>query len=367
MMKYSLRKTACAAVTALFFLLCAFFSLGMLIPGAAETAEGGEIPRLVTEDGLSPTWRDDFENWFSKHFAFRDRLVTAFSAFRETVFCTGNDQVIVGRDGFLFFADTLDGYTGENSMTREELEDAADAVLRLSSYAGERGVPFLFVCAPNKNTVYGEYMPRSVPRRAEETDLSDLTRLLLLLDERGVRTLDLRPILAEAKGDRLLYLKRDTHWNAEGARMAAKAILESAGWEVPYWMSRPLSTEVSRRFEGDLDSLLYPGEGRSEEDHILLLEDGYHYKGNYRTPMDMRVETENDFGVWQGSLLVFRDSFGNALIPYLGNTAEHALFARSNPYRIDFLNDADYDLVLLEIAERNLRDLIGSDARAAGE
>ena len=41
------------AVAAVFFVLCAFFSLGMLLPGAADAADGGEMPRLLTEDGLS--------------------------------------------------------------------------------------------------------------------------------------------------------------------------------------------------------------------------------------------------------------------------------------------------------------------------
>ena len=367
-MEHTGHKTAYLIVTALFFLSCAFFSLGMLIPGAAETADGGDMPRLVTEEGISPTWRDDFENWFSKHFAYRDRLVTAFSHLRESVFRTGNDQVIVGKNGFLFFSETLDCYTGANPMTEEELEDAAEAVANLSAYAAERGVPFLFVCAPNKNTVYGEYMPSSIPKREEETDVSDLTRLLNLLDGRGVKTLDLRPVLEAEKnaGDRLLYHKRDTHWNGEGARIAAKAILEAVGWEVPDWTNRPL-TAVTKTFEGDLDSLLYPGEERYSEDFVLALEDGFIYKGNYRTPMDMRVETENRMMAGHGSVLMFRDSFGNALIPQIGNAAEHVLFNRANPYRIDMIDGGGYDLVILEIAERNLRDLIGSDARAAGE
>ncbi len=364
MMKHSEHKGLYLTVTAAFFLLCAFFSLGLLIPGAAETAEGGDMPRLVTEDGISPAWRDDFEIWFSKHFAFRDRLVNAYSALRETVFHTGNDQVIVGKDGFLFFADTLDCYTGADPMTKEELTAAADALENLSDYAEARGVPFLFVCAPNKNTIYGEYMPDAVPRRSEETDASDLTRLLILLDRRGVNALDLRPVLAEAKGEGLLYHRRDTHWNAEGARIAAKAILEAAGLTPPVWMNQPL-TAVSRTFEGDLDALLYPSAERYDEDYVRALEDGYVYKGNYRTPMDMRVETEN--GMEQGSVLMFRDSFGNALIPLFGNAAEHVLFSRANPYRVDWLNDGEYDLVIVEIAERNLRDLIGSDARCAGE
>jgi hypothetical protein len=358
------KKLCETAAIAVFFALCLFFSLGMLLPGAADAADSGELPRLVTEEGLSPTWRDDFENWFSKHFAYRDTLVDVFSLFREKVFRTGNDQVIAGRDGFLFYAETLDCYTGADPMTDEELREAADALANLSDYAAKHGVKFVFLCAPNKNTVYPDKMPANVPR-AEGP--SDLDRLLPLLAERGVAAVDVRGVLAEAARTELVYHKRDTHWNAEGARIAAAAVLSAAGEAVPAWMEQPL-TVLTHDFEGDLDALLYPGRTRYDEDFVLALEDGFMYRGNYKTPMDMKVETQKLYAAGAGgSVLLFRDSFANALIPMFGHTYGRAVFSRANPYRIDWLENEEYDLVVAEIAERNLRDLIGSDGRIAGE
>ena len=347
------------AVTAVFFALCAFFSLGMLLPGGTDAADGGEIPRLVTEDGLSPTWRDDFETWFSGHFAFRDTLVDAFSAIKERLFYTGNDKVIVGEDGFLFFADTLACYTGTDPMTDEELTAAADALRALSDYAAERGARFVFLCAPNKNTVYGDKMPATVPRASAP---SDLDRLLPLLAERGVTAADVRGLLRDAAGSVTVYHRRDTHWNAEGARIAAAAVLEAAGEEVPAWLKDPLTT-LTHDFIGDLDAQLYPKRTRYDDNFAPNREPSFSYEGNYKTPMDMSVNTVNERA--SGSVLMFRDSFANALIPFFGELYGAASFSRANPYRIDRLEENGADLVVVEIAERNLRDLIAAAARIA--
>ncbi len=356
--------------TAAFFALCVFFSLGMLLPGAADAADSGDMPRLFVDGKISETYRDDFEEWFSKHFAYRDILVDAFSVLKEKVFRTGNDQVIVGRDGFLFFAETLPDYTGSAPMTDEELTAAADALKNLSDYAREHGAKFVFLCAPNKNTIYPEKMPLTVSSRGEAP--SNLDRLLPLLVERGVNCADVRPALLAAKEERLVYHRRDSHWNNEGARIAVNAVLEAA--DIPLDLFGEPLTAMTRDFRGDLDSLLYPKTPRYDDEYVLDLGDRFRYLSGGSGPMNLDILTQygSDKGLGMGRSLVFRDSFGSALIPYFASCSGSARFHRALPYRIDLLEDAqggttiDTDLVVVEIAERNLRNLIGSDARIAG-
>jgi len=352
----------------LFFALCVFFSLGMLLPGAADAAEGGDMPHLLVDGRISETYRDDFEEWFSKHFAYRDILVDAFSVLKEKVFHTGNDQVLVGRDGFLFFDETLADYTGSDPMTDEELNDAADALKNLSDYAEAHGAKFIFLCAPNKNTIYPEKMP-ALTKRSADPDASNLSRLLPLLDERGVRYADVRAALLEAKEERLVYHKRDTHWNNEGARIAVNAVLEKAGIPLDLF-GEPLE-KMTRDFRGDLDSLLYPRTPRFDDEYVLNLGDRFQYVtgGSGLMNLDIVTQQVSDKIIGMGRSLVFRDSFGSALIPYFASCSGSAQFHRALPYRIDLLEDPgtgetiDTDLVVVEIAERNLRNLIGSDAR----
>ena len=88
-MKFNCKRIGTLLFCVLFFCLCAFFSLGMLIPGASSAVEGAEMPKLITDGRISDGFGDDFETWFSKRFAFRGKVVDLFSQLKETVFATG--------------------------------------------------------------------------------------------------------------------------------------------------------------------------------------------------------------------------------------------------------------------------------------
>ena len=356
-MKKILQLVYCA----LFLLPCAIFSLGMLIPGAAVSAEGAAMPVFMTGPSITTINQDfgnEFEEYFSKSFAFRGKVVDTFAAMKLAIFGEGNDQVIAGRDDFLFFAETLDSYTGDNAMTDGEISAAADSLAALHAYAEEHGADFLFIAAPNKNSVYPEMMPA---RYTMEAQSRDLDRLYAALDARGVPYLDLRPILDAAKSERLLYHKRDTHWNTEGARIAWEAIGGTLALALPDFDGAGV-TEVSD-FKGDLDTLLFPSREMFDDNTVYNLDGQYIFTSAYATPMDMTITTR---GAGSGRLLMFRDSFANALIPLMAATFAETQLERAVPYRMDLLESAPADYVIVEIAERNLRTLIGADERIRG-
>lgn len=345
---------------ALFFIPCAFFSLGMLIPGAANAAEGAEMPSFVeVGDTLTVNTKigSEFEEYFAKSFAYRNKVVDAFSTLKAGVFKEGNEQVVIGKDNFLFFADTLDSYTGANAMTDGEINAAADSIQALYNYSREHGASFLFVCAPNKNSIYPEMMPS---RYVMQTENRDLDRLHAALEARGVPYLDLRRILTEAKDTGvvypLVYHKRDTHWNNEGARIAAEAIADTLGFTLPDFSA--YGPTYTRDFEGDLDGLLYPAAVKYDNNTAYDLSSLYAFASAYTSPMQMSITTR---GGGENKLLMFRDSFANAMFPFLATGFGEARFERG--YTIDQLGSYEADTVILEIAERNIRELIGCDAR----
>ena len=55
-----------------------------------------------------------------------------------------------------------------------------------------------------------------------------------------------------------------------------------------------------------------------------------------------------------GSLLMFRDSFGNSLYPYMADSFFEARFSRAMPYDLSLLDDSDTDTLVIEIVERNI-------------
>ncbi|MCQ2433398.1 MAG: hypothetical protein MJ175_12415, partial [Clostridia bacterium] len=329
-MKTKLKTIALILFCIFFFGMCTFFSLGMLIPGASEAAEGAEFPHFLEDGKISREFGTDMESWFSKRFAYRGTVVNAFAALKERLFTTGNDQVVVGEDGFLFFAETLDCYMGNNPMTDKEVNAAADSLAALYDYADEHGAKFLFVCAPDKNTIYPEMMPSRYRKTEAPTDLD---RLYDALEERGVPHLDLRPVLTAAKEVELIYHKRDTHWNGIGARAGYLAMMEALSLPVPGEL--PTEPTRVRDFDGDLDSLMYP-EGAEHDDHVFYDASAlYAYTSAFSTPMDMQITTRSAGKA--GNLLFFRDSFGNALIGDFACSFQNMRMERAIPYRIDLL------------------------------
>lgn len=348
------KKILLGIFCAVFFGICALFSLGMLIPGASVAVEASEdMPEFISDGKINDDFGDQFENWFSKNFAFRGKVVDLFSEIRASLFKTGNDQVIVGKDGFLFFADTVDSYTGLDPMTADEIDGAAKSLLAMSDYAKDHQSKLLFMCAPNKSTVYPDMMPS---RYVKCDGMTDLDMLYSKLDELDVDYIDLRETLAEASGSELIYHKRDTHWNGLGALYAFQAMAERE--EIAY---EDFGEKISvSNFEGDLDSLLYPDKVMYDDNITFNFDGRFIYTSAYTTPMDMQITTR---GGGSGKCLMFRDSFANAMIPYIASSFSEVRFERANPYRIDMLDTYQADLVIVEIAERNLRDLIGADSR----
>ena len=104
-------------------------------------------------------------------------------------------------------------------------------VENLAKTAASKGARFLFAPAPDKNTIY----PEKMPARYIRNENTDLDRLFAELSARGLDDIfiDLRPILTDAKNERLVYHRRDTHWNQDGALTSLGAIADRLGFSLP--------------------------------------------------------------------------------------------------------------------------------------
>jgi len=362
-----MKKTFYILFCAAFMGACLFFFAGAVFFPPDTDAEGRELspfPAFMEDGQINTAFFTELDTYLTERFSLRQKLISANNHLKETVFATGSNQVIVGRNGFLFYGDTVGDYTGDARLTDEEIGQAADALLLLSEYCAAHDAEFIVAVAPNKNTIYGDNMP-AVYRRC--TEATNLDRLHDALRERGVSYTDLRAALLDS--DTLLYHKRDTHWNGMGALAAYNAILDSAG--IAHERYESFSPRTTADFPGDLDGMLYPGEKRYDENTVpdFDFSEGFIYTGAAASDMDLSITTR---GGGTGSVLMFRDSFGSALIPYFSTAFAQARYERAVPYRIDILEQYDADLVIVEIAERNIEQLITAadrlmDGEAAAE
>ena len=197
-------------------LLCLVPAVGMLLPREAETG-GNEVlaqpPAFRTAGGqLNADYLPQLMGYVEDNYFGRRELVSAWSAFNQTVLRTSiADNVVLGKDGWLYFGDTLNDYTGAELMTDREIFCAARNLALIQEFCERQGARFLFVIAPNKNSLYPEHMPEltvSGQRRNAQ-------RLLEQLAAQRVPYVDLFSLFREQ--DETLYFTQDSHWNSKGA------------------------------------------------------------------------------------------------------------------------------------------------------
>lgn len=343
-----------SAFTALLLLLCLLPSLGMLLPAQEGEAGGNQAlsraPALRDAEGRwNPSYLSQMQDYAGDNFYLRQEMITAWSALNAQVLRSSiTEDVLLGTDGWLYFADTLPDYAGLDPMSDRELFSAARNLSLMAEYCESQGARFLFTVAPNKNSLY----PERMPGLTASCEPHDAERLEAELARWGLNAnyLDLFSLFRGQ--EETLYFKTDSHWNGKGAALAADEINRALGRSSGYFDS-PFVPEESHK--GDLYDMLYPAGGGLEEDQVYGGELSFEYDAPIRSAENLTIMTH---GGGEGSLLMFRDSFGNNLYLYLADSFDAALFSRSMPYRLDLAAQREADYVVAELVERNLRYLI---------
>ncbi len=332
--------------------ICLILSVPLLLlpfsqDTSAEKRQLSEFPQLVAEDGVNMDFFSELDTWLAEHFPFRSEIISTNNLLKAKLFgVSDEDQVIVGKNDWLYFSQTLPDYFGENAMTDAQLQQIVTTLSLMDEYVTQSGGEFVFAVAPNKNTIYPEYMPAHYRPTQNATNLD---RLTALLEEKSFFA-DLQSALSGSEEQ--VYHARDSHWNNQGALIAWREMMAVAGrtdelfYEADYtW---------NQNWRGDLEDMIFPSFSFMDWQADYNVDWTYQITSNFRSEEDILITTENDSG--EGSLLIFRDSFGNSLFPFFAQSYQNAVFSRAVPY--DLRQIDAYDTVMIEIVERNLSNLI---------
>ena len=342
-----------------FIVILAIPSLGMFIFGASESENGEELAMPVLyseEEGFNKEYLQQLGALFESRFALRQQMVTAYSQITGKIFDTSSQSgVITGTGDWLFYSDSLPDYQRTNILTDRQLHNAVRNLELVDEYCGNSGIEFLFVIAPNKNTLYPEYMPYYlVPGEGP----SNRELLDDLLTDTQVNFTDFGRYDTFLDPDAVYYFHRDSHWNNVGAAIASSSILSSLG--VPHHDYSSDGTYIGEPHRGDLEQMIYPTDSASEYETVFDVMPSFTYDAPVESNFDFRIGTS---GSGESSLLMYRDSFGSALVPFMAEPFGHAFFSRSNSCQItDFISN-NPDFLVMEKAERFIPQLCTSPSR----
>jgi hypothetical protein len=296
-------------------------------------------PRPYGNALLSLDYYRSLDQYFKRTFSLRRPLIVAKSWLDYHLFRTTDATgVHIGRSGWLYSRKAIDDYR------KEACKEAADmgrlflelqALERIIEASGRR---FFFIVAPNKSTVYPEYVG-FVP----DTTQCRLSRYDLLLENMAEYPLGsfvrLDEDLWNAKEDgALLYDKTSTCWNGLGALVAARAIRQRIVDGQPE--EGPVDLRVSSAVDkGDLYTQALRLPSSAEETSAQGLE-------NRKRP-DLPTG------------LVYGDAFTYNLLPYAAEAFNQLDVITSDrvPSRHHGENLRAYNVIFLERAESELAAL----------
>jgi len=222
------RRRVDITVAALFLLFLAAPTLARLLgvrEVAIENRELAAAPEPSATALLDPEFFEAFSRYFTDHLPLRARLVRLNSWIDYHWFeDSSSPSVLMGRDGWLFLADSVEVPCHAAPTLRHLLETASqlDGLLR------EAGIDFLFYLAPNKSAIYPEYLPerRNLSRRRRECITSRRVFRSALTERGAPWLLDLWAPLASARRDGLpVFSPLARHGNPDMAVVTARELV----------------------------------------------------------------------------------------------------------------------------------------------
>lgn len=200
----------------------------------AERRMLSRFPSISTGLNSFVDFARGFDAYYQDHFGLRELLIHRYhremgKRFRNVRL----PDVVVGRDGWFFYSgeDVLDDLTGALAFEPKEVERLAETVKARRRWLEGQGIFYLVAVAPNKQSIYPEYLPAYVPRTDAPSRLD--AAVAALNSDPASRIIDLRPILLDAGKEKRLYDKTDTHWNSLGAYVAYREVMKEVARRFP--------------------------------------------------------------------------------------------------------------------------------------
>ncbi len=171
------------------------------------------------------------EAWHADTFGLREPLLSLENLCALVLWNKApHPRLLMGHAGWIFFTaeDSRDIWRGLYPIPPTLAEDWCSAVRSRASWFRSQGIAYLYVVAPNKESVYPDYLPAS-ERSFGPTPLDVLARAAEA--DPALPLLDLRPaLIAERVHDRaeagdFVFHPHGTHWTERGGFAASQAIV----------------------------------------------------------------------------------------------------------------------------------------------
>jgi len=285
------------------------------------------------------------------------------------------DPVVLGRDGWAFYNDQIEQNfsqaIGRRYLTVAEAGAWHDYFAALQSGLADQGIELSIQISPSASSVYPQQLPEWTDGIRGSTPLDQF-----LAASPDLPIVDFRSALRTASESDTVYTPVNSHWTDFGGYVAWQAYARCHDATYPdsdaLWVPSVSGVESTRIYNeyaayGVADTgpeWTVPTFDESFADVAVTDSEGNTTTVDGEDPLDLSklpAATSTEAAKTDQTALILRDSMGNALSPYWGQTfaktwqIQHRYDDWSNPPNFRALVDQYHpDVVIVQLAERHL-------------
>jgi alginate O-acetyltransferase complex protein AlgJ len=306
----------------------------------------------------------DFERWYADCFGLRDRFIRAHNALAIWILRDSPASIMVlGKDRWIFYRGDLsmETHRGAAPLKAEELERWRAKLEWRRDFLATRGIDFLYVIVPNKSEVYPELLPAAYDvigpsRRAQFFEY--------MATNSDVAVVDLLPTMLKEKAfdherDHV-YFPLGSHWGSRGAWAGYRTIVqrlrprfpEMQPWSRNEFIAVPGNNELGDSWAWRL----YLADVLKQEFEVFAPVRGYSSEKSVHPPGWSSKDARNSLFVHKDEslpvALVFHDSYGPTILPYLAQHFSQLIAYRRLGFPRKLVERHKVDIVIQIYSER---------------
>ena len=340
---------------AAFFLVMLFPLWGHLFPQPEVDSleENRNMTELLSAGTLKARIKN-LEEYLDDHLAFRQAVISAVLRADLDLGESPHPSVLSGFDGWLYYLEGGEDFRRGSGLDPEMVAELYDVQQQAVDTFAAAGADYRILVAPDKHTVYPQYLPLSSRMGSGPSVLDQMS--VSPNPEYTVRFVDVRPALvAAAETGNQQYYKTDSHWSANGAYTAYQVLMDELLPEHPT-LRRLTGEDVSCSpitTSGDLAAMIgQKGLREDRFDSVSVLHP------------ESREDPDRSDGVLTAfineslpdapTMLLIHDSFGPYLTTFLRESVSELWVMSNDSPAFDSMGDLSrFDIVVMEVVERN--------------
>ena len=324
--------------------------------------------KLIKNEYLNTKFGVETEKWLNDHFYKRRKIIDLYEKVNNLILNRiENEKAFLGKENWLFYKgeNSIENFKNSKLFTENQLKIINKNLKNREQWLEKQNIKYYTFVGPDKNKIYGEYFPKYI---SKINSLGKVHQLREYLKKDNIKIIYPFEELIDEKKNGVLYWKTDTHWNSYGGYIGYKKLMKEIKKEFPN-IAKVKEENLTIKFEpyltGDLLNMLNLDKKNYKNityKNIQLKNKNFKY-----------IKNEGINGVITSSnkpykVLVFRDSFGNAITSYLSETfgeVEYIWNYNFNDFQ-DKIKEFKPDIIIFEMVERNIGVLEADSPKLKG-